>query len=405
MQILNFLVSTSCLFLLLFSMHLFFAKKTNKLLNILLSIIFFGRFGQIFVSLLITSGHQNILPFFHQAFTPLYYAAPACFYLYLTSFIHGRTQLRKLDWLHFIPALLAIIHVFPWQMATPLNWDIITKQLQESGYFFISEKSGLFPAYFHSMIKPVLVLTYLSASWYQLLRSKIVAEKNPDAAGRNWIFFFLKIATFFQLAGFLPIILRSLHLPFFNSSFVVLNCLALLIVIVFILHQPKIFYGHLLVSVDWKQAPVQIIAAEIKQASPPKEEEGEPILPSVLLKKVKLSAEQLASYSCSMKELMERDSPYLLHDFQIIDLAGKLNVPVHHCSFVINNLIGKNFRDWINGYRIDHFLKQYPVKGDKITIEAVAYESGFKNLATFYNAFKKETGLMPTAYFAQEISV
>jgi AraC-like DNA-binding protein len=399
MQISFFLAGTSCLFLLLFSIHLLLAKKGNQLLNNLLSLVFFSRFGQVLISLLIISGNQYALPFSYQALTPFFYAAPACFYLYLTSLIHGRTHLRKIELLHFIPVALAIIHVIPWQTSGTVNWDIITEQIIANKYHFITEKSGLFPAYFYYVGRPVLVLGYLSAAWFTVIRSKIVRKKNPDDIGRKWVFFALKTATFFQLAGFLQLILAYVHMP--NSSFVILNCLALLTIIVFVLHQPKIFYGYLFVAVDWDQtsATLKEPAAETKvttQVSLP--------VPSTQ-KRMNPLTEQLTAHSAIMKEFMRNEQPFLLHDFQIIDLAGKLNIPVHHCSFIINNLIGKNFRDWINGYRIDFFLTQYPVKRGKKTIEAVAYEAGFKSLATFYNAFKKETGFMPTAYFAQELAV
>ena len=99
---------------------------------------------------------------------------------------------------------------------------------------------------------------------------------------------------------------------------------------------------------------------------------------------------------------MEEEEPFLLPDFQIIHLAQKLNIPAHHCSYVINNVIGKNFRDWINSYRITNFIKNYPANSAKMTIETIAYQCGFKSLATFYNAFKKETGLMPKAYFLKQ---
>jgi len=99
---------------------------------------------------------------------------------------------------------------------------------------------------------------------------------------------------------------------------------------------------------------------------------------------------------------MENNKPYLMADFQIVDLATAVDIPVHHCSFIVNNHIGKNFRDWINGYRVSHFMEQYPLKSEKMTIEAIAYESGFKSLGTFYNAFKKEARLMPKAYFSQK---
>ncbi|RZK61204.1 MAG: AraC family transcriptional regulator [Pedobacter sp.] len=56
----------------------------------------------------------------------------------------------------------------------------------------------------------------------------------------------------------------------------------------------------------------------------------------------------------------------------------------------------------MNGYRVSHFLLHYPLQSEKMTIEAIAQESGFKNQATFYNAFKKEKGLMPKAYFQKK---
>jgi YesN/AraC family two-component response regulator len=122
-------------------------------------------------------------------------------------------------------------------------------------------------------------------------------------------------------------------------------------------------------------------------------------IPVKPVKKLNLTAKQLEGFLSTMKTVMEQEKLYLLQDFQIVDLAGKLGIPVHHCSYIINNLIGKNFRDWINGYRVEYFLVQYPIKSDKLTIEAIASESGFKNPATFYNAFKKEKGVMPTGYF------
>jgi YesN/AraC family two-component response regulator len=66
---------------------------------------------------------------------------------------------------------------------------------------------------------------------------------------------------------------------------------------------------------------------------------------------------------------------------------------------VLNNVIEKNFRDWINEFRINHFIEMFIIYKDKKTIEALAQESGFKNPATFYNAFKKLTGLSPSQYF------
>lgn len=357
------------------------------MLNYLLSVIFFSRFGQMLVLLLINSREQTIFTFFHQFFTPFYYAAPACFYLYMISLINGRKNLRKFEWIHFVPVVLAIIHVFPWNFSPSFKWDIIAKQISENKQLFISETSGIFPAYFYYLGRPALLLGYLFSAWYAVLTSKALAAREPDDGVRKWIFFCLIAATFFQLISFLPLIFEYPANPFGNSFFVLVSCVVLLMMLVFILHKPKVFYGYLFVAVNWavdKKETVEMVH----------------VVP--LSKKVNLSPDRLSEYSISMKAFMDVKSPFLNPEFQIVDLAKELNIPVHHCSFVINNVIGKNFRDWINGYRINYFMMEYPLKSSKITIGAIATESGFKTLTTFYNAFKKETGLMPTVYFTQK---
>jgi len=95
---------------------------------------------------------------------------------------------------------------------------------------------------------------------------------------------------------------------------------------------------------------------------------------------------------------MEEDKLYLNPNLQISDLSAAAGIPVHHCSYILNYSIGKSFRDFINGYRIALFLERFPHEQQKKTVEAIALESGFKNIATFYNAFKKEKGVQPYEY-------
>lgn len=400
MGFLNFLTSIICFFLLLFSVNLFFAKRGSRLLNCLLGVIFFSRFGQMLVLLLVNTNYQSAFPFFHQLFTPLYFAAPACFYLYITHFIGPHKRLHKWEWLHFIPAALAIIHIIPWPFSPPVNWPAILLQIAENKQLFISERSGLLPAPFYYIGRPLLVLCYLFATWYMVFKSKLLKTKVNQTSGNKWILLFLKAATFFQLISFLPLIAGNQDRTFANSIFVVIACLVLLGIVVFILHKPEIFYRYLLTTAEGK-----IEAGVAKNIFIPAEETSlvkEPLTLVPASKKLSLLPDQSAAYASLMVSFMEKEQPYLSADFQIVDLAGGLNIPVHHCSFVINNVIDKNFRDWINGYRIHHFMVEYPLYSNKKTIEAIAYESGFKSLATFYNAFKKQTGLMPKVYFSQK---
>lgn len=380
MGVLSFFSSISCFFLLLLSLHLFFAKRGVKVLNRLLSVVFISRFGQVLVFLLVNSGDRTIFPYFYQLFTPIYYAAPACFYLYVSTFISGRSRLRQFEWLYFIPAFLALIHVLPLPASAAIRWDLIANEINQNKQLFVTEQGGLFPGWFYYIGRPFLLLSYLTATWFAVFRSKVLIEK-LDAGAKKWIFFFLRVATFFQLISFIPLLTLDVEAPLFKASFILINCTVLLMIIIFILHQPKLFYGYLFVAVDLDPDKGSTEDKSIDAQELPKT--------IAVPKKTTLLPDQLISYVDSMKSFMDSKRPYLQSDFQIVDLANELNIPVHHCSFVINSSFDKNFRDWINGYRITFFIRQYPLKSDRMTIEAIAYESGFKSLTTFYNAFKR----------------
>jgi AraC-like DNA-binding protein len=387
MPILTFIISAVLLILIVILLNLFYAKQGNHMLNRLLVVMLFARIGQIIIYLLIISNQLAIFPFFLKLFTPFYFAAPACFYLYITGFIDDRTSFRKIEWLHFIPVILAIIHALPWHFSPPIQWGAVAKQIAENRQMLMNQRTGLFPAYFYHALMSLLIFGYLFATWHAVLTSRMIKEKEWDIS-KIWIFFCLTAATLFKLIGILPLIFEDLHHPLGSYiSVTIANSVILLIVIIVLLHQPRLLYGYLLVSSNLKMNDPEPRQSERIVTSSPKSN----LLP-----------DQLSAYMESMKEFMVNEKLFLLPDFQIIHIAQKLNIPVHHCSFVINNVIGKNFRDWINGYRVNNFIQEYSLFADRMTIEAIAYKSGFKSVATFYNAFKKETGLMPTAYFPKK---
>ncbi|WP_159451763.1 helix-turn-helix domain-containing protein [Pedobacter africanus] len=290
--------------------------------------------------------------------------------------------------------MLFTIHVLPIGMGPVINWDAIWKQISNNKQLFITERSGLLPAYFYYIGRPLLVVGYLATAWFVVLRSeKLKAVKDEDP-GKRWILILIRAATFFQLISFVPLISGDVQRTHPNSVYVIIGCLVMLCVLVFVLHRPEIFYRYLFVPADSGLAALKDIKAE--------QPEQDTVLFSATKKTILLPTELSSEYARMMQAFMENNKPYLTADFQIVDLATAVDIPVHHCSFVVNNVMDKNFRDWINGYRVRFFMQQYLLKSEKMTIEAIAYESGFKSQGTFYNAFKKETGVMPKAYFLQK---
>jgi len=96
---------------------------------------------------------------------------------------------------------------------------------------------------------------------------------------------------------------------------------------------------------------------------------------------------------------MEEHKPYLDGEITLSQLADLVGCTSNNLSQVINSELEKTFFDFINTYRIKE-AKRYLLasESEKITILAIALESGFNSKSAFYTAFKKEIGMTPSEY-------
>ena len=74
-------------------------------------------------------------------------------------------------------------------------------------------------------------------------------------------------------------------------------------------------------------------------------------------------------------------------------LADMIYVPMNYLSFIINEIMGRNFYDNINFYRIEAVKKDIQDPANHL-----AFDAGFNSTSTFNSMFKKNTGLTPTEY-------
>ena len=96
-------------------------------------------------------------------------------------------------------------------------------------------------------------------------------------------------------------------------------------------------------------------------------------------------------------KLMESSRPYLREDYSLQDLAISVYSNKTYLSKTINVMSGKNFRQFINSYRVlfsVELIKQNP----KIRVEELATMSGFHSSVTFTMAFKANIGETPGEY-------
>ena len=95
--------------------------------------------------------------------------------------------------------------------------------------------------------------------------------------------------------------------------------------------------------------------------------------------------------------LFKDETVFTNPEFKIGDLAKMLNVSPHYVSQILNDNLNINFPNFINSYRIKVATKLI-TQSHNLTIEGIGKDSGFKSKATFYKAFKAETGVTPAVY-------
>lgn len=110
-------------------------------------------------------------------------------------------------------------------------------------------------------------------------------------------------------------------------------------------------------------------------------------------------------FSLELKEkldlIMHSQKPFLNPDINLDTIANMLDVSRNHASQIVNEHYLMNFYDFINDYRIIEAKKILVSKRNKYSISEIAYQCGFNNRISFYNAFKKFVGSTPKEYQKQ----
>jgi AraC-like DNA-binding protein len=386
-----------------FSLHLLFTNYGNTYLNKLLAVVMLKRGFQMMYFISFTTGQTFFLSFLFNSLGLLNFAYPACFYLYVRGFVKDESRWQKKDLLHFTPVLFALVNSIPLYLLDADTRAGVIAEIIAQQTFYIGERFEIFPNYVTYIFRNGLVFIYLILVWRIVLRSSIMKNKLNNPTARIWILIVVGVLSLtnlnFLVNSFLNILAGTANGNLFLSEYgLIIPSAAILVFIGFVFYNPKVLYGYLFVSKEYAAIGKRIGLATIIP-----EQSVEPMKsPKVKILKKSASTTMMENEEEFLERIvvyMETQSPYLIADFSIGLLSQQTNIPVHHCSYLLNYAIGKDFRDWINSYRIEYFIEKYPVESQRFTIDTIANQSGFNSMTTFYRAFKKETGKTPSAYF------
>ncbi|MBN1534504.1 MAG: AraC family transcriptional regulator [Spirochaetes bacterium] len=325
-----------------------FSGKTRRMPNLLLSAAVF----LLSLNLLLDYFFHRNVPimyvkdtFFHILIA---FACGPFIYLYVRSIAGSYPPAARKIISYFAPFMLASLFVLvcAWKPFGPVLYR----------YYFLAELS--------SLLCFLVFLVFSIAAVYRYERSIRDAYSNIEKMSLRWLQFLVySMAIILLFAAALYLMGRDFKLIW------ILLSLLMYVIGYFTLRRPEILLGEMGKNRSDKYA-----------TSP-------------------LTADFISKSRRAIDTIMEEEKVYLNSEITLPVLAGKLAMPVHHLSQVINQAYHKNFFEFISHHRImaAREMLSSPVGGDQRIVD-VCYRVGFNTVSAFNKSFKKITGLTPTQF-------
>jgi AraC-like DNA-binding protein len=339
------------------------------------------------------------LAIFYNHFTPFMLLLGPLLLFYIRGTLDDNPALKKIDVVHFIPALVHLIGIIPYTLQ-PFSEKI---QIATTIIHNIDDIIGINTNYFYSatinfIIRPVSLLAYIIYCMYLIWKRSSVTDFDRNIPKQQLLISFrwliiLVVSLFFIVVEFLIITYNSIQLKpsvgLINSyPLYILSGVAYCIMSFSLLLFPNILYG----------IPKRIVVKEKNKKVKLKKQ-----IDSIQDERAPLEEDPFYELSESIKVYLEKERPYLNADFSLSDIALAMQVPQNHVSYCINTLMQTKFSTLKSDLRINYATELFSGKlNESFTVEGIAQQSGFKTRANFYSAFKEKTGMTPTEFIADK---
>ncbi len=107
-----------------------------------------------------------------------------------------------------------------------------------------------------------------------------------------------------------------------------------------------------------------------------------------------LTTESMDEMRAQLEQHLNTHKSYLDPELSLKSLADQMGFGPHALSQVINDAVGMNFFDYINGYRLE-VVKHELLQNRGKNILHIATDAGFNSKSSFYQFFRKREGMTP----------
>lgn len=346
-------------------------------------LIFFGYC--ISAYLLIESGWILNVPFLYKTAAPINFLIPPLSYFYVNSVLYDRKSYRKRDFLHLLPFFISFISYLPFYFISFEEKEIIVKNLYQSGMLGINN-DGLIPEYIQFFAREIQSLTYLFFQWQLLINFKKNNLTTNFEVHTKQVLNWLRDFNISCTIAVISLVFFIVFMKFGNSNLCSilsdlsgsLFAISFFIITSYLLFRPSVLYGF-------------PFGANNQTGLSEKKTNNTGAATKTFESEIKL-----------ITDYFKDDKPYLKNNLNINEVALSLQIPGRDVSFILNNHFQQHFPDFVNMYRIQHFINEVENENlNKFTIEFIAKSSGFSSITTFNRAFKKAYSISPTEYIQQ----
>ncbi|MBI9036261.1 MAG: AraC family transcriptional regulator [Bacteroidales bacterium] len=302
-------------------------------------------------------------------------------YLYSKYRVHEKEKIKQRDYLHFLPAIITTI----------LMIGFVDRSLPPAPLQYFEADGNLWYRILFLSVSAFMIIYYpwRNAQFLKEHRKNIDNHfsYHSDRISLDWLkyinigFILTFVLTFGvvlsrKLFGLdvMPIYIIDLGLIFFAYSISFLG-----------FRQPVIFNEHYRELLNATEKPVRTIPT--------------PKTAEVRYEKSGLKENDADVHLKRIQDYMIVEKPYLNGDLTIQNLAQKLDIPRHHITQIINEMLKKNFYTFVNEYRLQE-VKQKLVSDEfkSYSVLGIALDCGFNSKSSFNTFFKQQEGITPSEF-------
>nr|WP_198999623.1 helix-turn-helix domain-containing protein [Flavobacterium sp. ASV13] len=303
----------------------------------------------------------------------IFLVAP-CAFLYVQSILFSERVFKKYDWLHFLPFLIYFgLTIFVW-IGNYTHLKIVS---------YVSAKiSSPF-----SMLSLTVWLCYAFCQTMMILNYDL-KKIRENHFGRKKILSWIKVYNLMILFLFSTLFVHYFlmtRVGKIDFSCYILISSVLIFTVSWLYFKPQIFYDPK-ESLEYTDEETMLIGVRENKITFP------------LVKE--LTTEKKELYLKELENIFLVKKLFLKKDLLIRDIADETGISVNHISNLINSEFNLHFQDYVNLKRIEYFKEKInDPEWKDLSLEGMAWGSGFKSRTTCFRAFIKHTGKSPSEYF------